>query len=147
MKKLPTYKKVFEGYRIDSDVDTLPRESGVYMIYRCVFDKKTNSVDLKELFYIGKASDLLQEVKYHKRREEFLAQARDGEVICYSFALVNKLQYDIIENSLIFMQKPRLNNNLTDSYDHQDAVFHFSGACDLLKYKDYKIENGVVISL
>lgn len=147
MKILPTYKKDFVGYRLDRDVDTLPRESGVYMIYRCVYDQKTDKVELKELFYIGKASDLFQEVKYHKRREEFLAQTKKGEVLCYSYALVNKLQYDIIENSLIFMQKPRLNNNLKDSYDHQDATFHFSGACDLLKYADYKIENEVVKSL
>lgn len=147
MKMLPTYNKEFEGYRLDNDIDTLPRESGVYMIYRCVFDQKTDKVELKELFYIGKASDLLQEVKFHKRREEFLAQAKKGEVLCYSYALVNKLQYDIIENSLIFMQKPRLNNNLRDSYDHQDAAFHFSGACGLLDYTDYKIENEVVISL
>ena len=147
MKKLPAYKKEFEGYILDSDVDTLPRESGVYIIYRCVFNPETNKVDLKELFYIGKASDLLQEIKYHKRRNEFLAQAKKGEELCYSFALVSKSQYDIIENSLIFMQKPRLNDNLTDSYNHQDAAFHFSGACGLLKYTDYKIENGVVIPL
>lgn len=147
MKILPSYKKEYKGYILDRDVDTLPRESGVYMIYRCIFDPETNKVDLKELFYIGKASDLFQEVKYHKRRDEFLAQAKKGEELCYAFALVSKLQYDIIENSLIFMQEPRLNKNLIDSYDHQDAAFHFSGACGLLRYTDYKIENQVVIPL
>lgn len=147
MSTLVTYRKNFQGYYPDSMVDSLPQESGVYMIYRCVVDRIKRTVDLIELFYIGKATNLHQEVKYHKRRKEFLAQAEEGEEICYSFTLVNLQQYDIIENGLIYMQKPRLNNNLTDSYDHQDAEFHFSGKCDLLDYTDYRIIDEVIIPL
>lgn len=147
MSTLVTYRKNFQGYYPDSMVDSLPQESGVYMIYRCVVDRIKRTVDLIELFYIGKATNLHQEVKYHKRRKEFLAQAEEGEEICYSFTLVNLQQYDIIENGLIYMQKPRLNNNLTDSYDHQDAEFHFTGKCGFLDYTDYQIVNEVVIPL
>ena len=45
------------------------------------------------------------------------------------------------------MQKPRLNDNLKWNYNHQDAAFHFSGACDLLKYVDYNIVDKVIIPL
>lgn len=147
MNLLPSYKKSFKGYYLDRDISSLPHDSGVYMIYRCVYDEKTDEVNLKELFYIGKASDLFQEVRYHKRRNEFLAQAKVGEEICYSYTLVSKQQYDIIENALVFMQKPRLNTNLVDSYDHQDAAFHFSGSCSMLKLIDYKIVDGVIAAL
>lgn len=64
-----------------------------------------------------------------------------------SCTLVSKQQFDIIENALVFMQKPRLNTNLVDSYDHQDAAFHFSGNCSLLRLTDYKIFDGVVIAI
>lgn len=147
MNILPSYRKKFEGYTLDSEGENLPTESGVYMIHRCVPDPVTHTVNLVELFYIGKATNLKQEIMNHKRRPEFLAQAKRGEVICYSYAFVNRVQYDIVENGLIFMQKPRLNDNLKWNYNHQDAAFHFSGACDLLSYKDYKIVNDVVIPL
>lgn len=147
MKMLPTYRKEFDGYILDREGNNLPTDSGVYMIYRCVPCPEDHSVNLIELFYIGKATNIQNEIMHHERRDEFLKQAKEGEVICYSYTFVNKTQYDIIENALVFMQKPRLNTNLKYNYNHQDAAFHFSGACDLLKYTDYKIENQVVIPL
>ena len=147
MSTIPSYEILFIGYRLDSKVATLPHDSGVYLIYRCIYNEEKNEVQLKELFYIGKATDLYQEVGHHKRRDEFLAKAQKGEEICYSYALVDKKQYDIIENALIFMQKPKLNTNLRDSYDHQDAEFHFSGRCAKLKTHDYKIESGILTRL
>ena len=147
MKILPSYKETFEGYTLDREGSSLPTESGVYMMYRCIPDPATHSVELVELFYIGKATNLKQEIMNHKRRAEFLAQAKEGEVICYSFAFVSRVQYDVVENGLVYMQKPRLNDNLKWKYNHQDAAFHFSGACDLLKYVEYKIVDGVVIPL
>lgn len=147
MAILSSYRKTFEGYKLDREGNSLPAESGVYMMYRCIPDQATHSVELVELFYIGKATNLKQEIMNHKRRAEFLAQAKQDEVICYSYALVNRIQYDVVENGLVYMQKPRLNDNLKWNYNHQDAAFHFSGACALLKYEDYKIIDKVVIPL
>ncbi len=147
MATLPTYRKEFEGYTLDRYGNTLPTDSGVYMMYRCIPDPAARTVELVELFYIGKATDLKQEIMNHKRRAEFLAQAKLGEEICYSYAFVSRVQYDVVENGLVYMQKPRLNNNLRWNYNHQDAEFHFSGTCDLLKHVDYKIVDKVVIPL
>lgn len=147
MAILPTYRKEFKGYTLDRDGESLPTDSGVYMMYRCVPHPETRTVDLVELFYIGKATDLKQEIMNHKRRAEFLAQAKQGEEICYSYAFVSRVQYDVVENGLVYMQKPRLNDKLKWNYNHQDAEFHFSGACALLKYNDYKIVDKVIIPL
>lgn len=144
MNNLPLYNVKFQGYKLDKDVKTMPDESGIYMIHRCVFNKEEDTVSLVELFYIGKATSLLTEVSQHKRRDEFLSQAKKGETICYSYAKVNRIKYDVVENALIYMQKPRLNNNLIDSYNHQDAEFHFSEKCRLLHFKDYRILDGVI---
>ena len=133
------YNISFMGYRRDENAKTLPSSSGIYMIYRCVFNEKENTVSLKELFYIGQAFDLNREINYHARREEFLSQAKEGEQICYAYARVDKNDLDIVENALIFAQKPRLNNNLKNNYNHEPAQFQIEGKCALLKYTNYSI--------
>ena len=136
MKK---YNVTFMGYRRDVNAKTLPSSSGIYMVYRCVYNADRNTVDLKELFYIGQAFDLNHEINYHARRDEFLAQAKDGEQICYAYARVDKADLDIVENALIFAQKPRLNINLKNSYNHEAAQFQIEGKCALLNYTNYSI--------
>lgn len=136
MKK---YNVTFLGYRRDANAGTLPSSSGVYMIYRCVYDEETKTVDLKELFYIGQAFDLNDEINHHARRKEFLAQAQNGEQICYAYARVDKADLDIIENALIFAQKPRMNTNLVNNYNHEASEFQIEGKCALLKYTNYSI--------
>lgn len=136
MKK---YTVTFMGYRRDVNASTLPTSSGIYMVYRCVYDEESKKVDLKELFYIGQAFDLNDEINYHARHKEFLSQAQKGEQICYAYARVDKAELDIIENALVFAQKPRLNNNLKDSYNHEPAIFQIEGKCALLKYTYYSI--------
>lgn len=136
MKK---YNVTFMGYRRDVNAKTLPSSSGIYMVYRCVYNEDKNTVDLKELFYIGQAFDLNHEINYHARREEFLAQAKEGEQICYAYARVDKADLDIVENALIFAQKPRLNTNLRNNYNHEAAQFQIEGKCALLQHTNYSI--------
>ena len=136
MKK---YNVTFMGYRRDVNAKTLPSSSGIYMVYRCVYNVDKNTVDLKELFYIGQAFDLNHEINFHARRDEFLAQAKDGEQICYAYARVDKADLDVVENALIFAQKPRLNINLKNSYNHEAAQFQIEGKCALLNYTNYSI--------
>ena len=136
MKK---YNVTFMGYRRDVNAKTLPSSSGIYMVYRCVYNEDKNTVDLLELFYIGQAFDLNHEINYHARREEFLAQAKEGEQICYAYARVDKADLDIVENALIFAQKPRLNTNLRNNYNHEAAQFQIEGKCALLQHTNYSI--------
>ena len=136
MKK---YNVTFMGYRRDVNAKTLPSSSGIYMVYRCIYNEDENAVDLKELFYIGQAFDLNHEINYHARREEFLAQAKEGEQICYAYARVDKADLDIVENALIFAQKPRLNTNLKNNYNHEAAQFQIEGKCALLQHTNYSI--------
>lgn len=136
MKK---YNVTFMGYRRDVNAKTLPSSSGIYMVYRCVFNEDKNTVVLKELFYIGQAFDLNHEINYHARHDEFLAQAKEGEQICYAYARVDKADLDIVENALIFAQKPRLNTNLRNNYNHEAAQFQIEGKCALLQHTNYSI--------
>ena len=70
----------------------------------------------------------------------FIDAAKEGEQICYSYAEVDKQDLDIIENALIFAQKPILNDRLKDSYNYKPAHFNVEGQCALLDYTDFSIE-------
>lgn len=133
------YKILFKGYRRDQFREGLPESSGVYSIYRCIYNKTKKTVSLKELFYIGQSINIRQEICNHKRRDEFLAEARVDEQICYAYAEVPQKQLDVVENALIFMQKPRLNNNLVDHFNHGDVELEIEGKTALLKKTHFQI--------
>lgn len=134
------YNILFRGYRRDCNRAGLPTYSGIYIVYRCTFNQEKQTVRLKELLYIGQAQNIRDRISGHDKREEFFNAAKEGEQICYSYAEVNKQDLDIVENALIYAQKPRLNDKLKDSYNHEPAQFNIEGQCALLDYTDFPIE-------
>lgn len=140
MSKMNVYNVTFKGYRRDCNASTLPDYSGIFMIYRCKYNPDNDTVTLLELFYIGQSKNLNNEVNYHARHEEFLKEAKVGEEICYAYAKLPESSLDIIENALVFSQKPRLNTYLKDNFNHSASEFHIDGNCALLNYTDFTIE-------
>lgn len=134
------YNINFKGYRRDCNKSTLPKNSGIYIVYRCVYDQGTDKVKLKKIIYIGQAQDLNQRLNNHEKYPEFLSQCGTGEELCYAYADVSLDDLDIVENALIFAQKPPLNSDLVDSFNHESAGFWIEGKCALLKYTDFTIE-------
>lgn len=134
------YNILFRGYRRDSNKAGLPTYSGIYMVYRCTFNQEKQTVSLKELLYIGQAQNIQDRISHHNMHQEFIDATNDGEQICYSYAEVNEQDLDIVENALIFAQKPRLNDELKDNYNHKPAQFNIEGQCALLDYTDFSIE-------
>ena len=55
-------------------------------------------------------------------------------------AKIDEKNLDVIENAIVFSQKPPLNTDLKDSYNHDSAGFLVEGNCSLLKYTDFKIQ-------
>jgi hypothetical protein len=48
----------FEGYYREVNRESVPNKSGVYLVYRCVYEKDTKpkpTVTLKQLIYIGES--------------------------------------------------------------------------------------------
>ena len=137
MKK---YNVLFNGYRRDVNNAGLPTYSGIYIVYRCTFNEGKQTVSLKELLYIGKAENIQERILNHNKRPEFMAALIEGEQICYSYAEVKEQDLDIVENALVYAQKPRLNEELVDSYNHEPAQFNIEGKCSLLNYTYFSIE-------
>lgn len=132
------YSLNFRGYWIDAHTSGIPKVSGVYLVYRCTYDAE--GVTLKELLYIGQSADLNECVNNYEQKETFLRECRDGETICYSVAEVSQADLDVVENALIFAQKPRLNTRLKDSFEHDIPVsLNLEGRCKLMNYVNFTI--------
>jgi excinuclease UvrABC nuclease subunit len=133
------YNVNFNGYRLDQDKSGLPTYGGIYLVYCCVFNKETNRVSLNRLIYIGQSVNINDRLNNHERYEDFMAELKGGETLCYSYASVAPKDMNIVENALIFMQKPKLNNDLKDSFNYPNSQFDFEGRCALLKETHFSI--------
>lgn len=139
MAEIKTYNVTFKGYRLEKDAEGLPEYSGIYIAYRCIYDSDTNKVTLNELIYIGQSENLKNRIASHKNSEDLSKCCLENETICYSYASVSLNDLDIVENALVFAQKPRINTQLKNNYNFEAASFVVEGACDLLEHTNFKI--------
>lgn len=132
------YNLNFRGYWVDVHTSEIPKVSRVYLVYRCTYDAE--GVTLKELLYIGQSTDMNARINDHDQKETFLRECEEGETICYSVAEVSKNDLDVVENTLIFAQKPRLNTRLKDNFEHDIPVsLNLEGRCKLMNYMNFTI--------
>lgn len=134
------YNITFKGYRRDVNKRGLPSYGGIYMVYCCTFNEKDKTVTLRKLIYIGQAINIRDRICNHDKYNLFTEQLYDeNEQLCYAYASVSQNDIDIVENGLIYMQKPDLNERMKDCFDYPDSEFHIDGSCALLKMKDFSI--------
>lgn len=135
------YSLNFNGYWREEKRVHIPKISGVYLVYRCVFNKLAKTVTLKELIYIGKAINVNRRIAEHFSNGDFQDELLSGEELCYSVAEVNKADLNLIENALIFAQQPRLNEQGKQSFSYSDSSFNIGGRCALLRHTSFSITN------
>lgn len=138
-ESLKSYSLNFEGYWREINKNGIPSKSGIYLVYRCVYDAKSNTVGLKEIIYIGQAENMHDRVANHDKLGAFNSQLQRGEELCYSVATVSNADLDVVENALIFAQKPVLNDKLKDSFNYGAVTVKLDGRCACMKYTDFKI--------
>lgn len=129
----------FDGYWREINKNGIPSKSGVYLVYRCVYYVNSKTVGLKEIIYIGQAENLHDRIENHERESDFNAQLQHGEELCYSVAEVSSSDLDIVENALIFAQKPVLNDKLKNSFNYGAVTIKVDGRCACMKYSDFRI--------
>lgn len=142
---MTTYSLYFNGYYLSTD--SLPEETGVYLVYTCVYNKSTDKVTLKRLLYIGKSmktenTNLRNEVKQHVDNGRFTQYIGEGEQLCFAYALCDGRSLDVVENGLIFMQKGLINKNILYNFNHVGLLpvtFNISGKCSLLDKTSFQI--------
>ena len=136
---IKAYSLNFDGYWREINKNGVPSKSGIYLVYRCVYDDKSNTVGLKDIIYIGQAENVHDRIADHDKLKDFNAQLKQGEELCYSVAVVPSSDLDVVENALIFAQKPILNDKLKDSFNHGAVTVKVDGRCACMKYTDFKI--------
>lgn len=133
------YDLNFNGYWVEGRISEIPHASGIYLVYRCVYEEE--GVVLKELIYIGQSEDLHERIKSHDKKDLFKSECREGETLCYSVAEVPNDSLNIVENALVFAQKPKLNDKYKDEFEYgMPASFMIEGRCKLMKFQNFTIE-------
>jgi excinuclease UvrABC nuclease subunit len=134
------YNLSFKGYWRDDRRSELPDFSGIYLVYKCVYNHEAKTVKLLDLMYIGQAENIRNRNEEHEKRGVFLQECKDNETLCYSAAEVERDNLNIVENALIFAQQPKLNKNYKDKFNYDmPAEFHLEGKCRFMKHLDFTI--------
>lgn len=133
------YKLNFEGYWRECNKGGLPSYTGVYVVYRAVYNEVTNRVVLNDIIYIGQADNIHDRHQHHEKYDAFCKSLKAGEELCYSCAKVDGRSLDVVENALIFAQKPEINTSGKESFLHQPSHLMLDGQCACMKYTDFNI--------
>lgn len=128
----------FDGYWRECNKNGLPTYPGIYLVYRSRYNPQNDTVSLVEIIYIGKTDNIHDRLIKHEKYDLFVSQLRENEELCYSCAEVVE-DIDLVENALIFAQKPVLNDQGKDSYNYSRAHFILDGSCTRMKYTNFNI--------
>lgn len=100
MKK--TFNLHFAGSISDDKKSQLPTYSGIYLVYRGVYNINEHNFTCKEIIYIGQADNINDRHKNHEKHEAFLGTCCKGEIVFYSYVNVEQYYLDRVENALVF---------------------------------------------
>lgn len=128
----------FDGYWRECNKNGLPTYPGIYLVYRSRYNPQNDTVSLVEIIYIGKTDNIHDRLIKHEKYDLFVSQLREHEELCYSCAGVVE-DIELVENALIFVQKPVLNDQGKDSYNYSRAHFVLEGSCTRMKYTNFNI--------
>ena len=123
----------FNGYYRDVNRHIVSNKSGVYLVYRCVYnkDKKPKpTVTLKELIYIGESETIRDRIgEEHESRKCWEGKLKTGEVLCFSFAPAIEKDRKRAEAALVYKKKPVCNDQGKDSFNYDKTIIKSTGRC------------------
>ena len=131
----------FEGFWREEKKKLMPDESGVYCVYRCVYNSDENTVTIKELFYIGESENVNERIANHDRLEDWKGALQAGETLCYSCAKVDEKDRERAEAAMIFKDQPPFNDEHKNGFDYEDTHIIIKGRKSLLS-NDYVVHKG-----
>jgi len=128
-----TYNLIFRGYIREENIYSLPSTSGVYVVYRCYFDKALHAVSLNELLYIGKADDLNTRINKHEDWDEWGRKLHPGEQLCFCYTIVTGLENERVEAALINSNQTRLNKEYKNAFPFDKTIVNCAGGYSIIK--------------
>lgn len=129
----------FNGYWREVNQGGIPNNSGVYLVYRCVFNQSDQSVTLNKLIYIGEACEVKKRIENHEKKPMWQKKLQLGEQLCFSFASIASPDMERAEAALIFKHRPECNEEYTTSFPFDSTTVNSSGRC-------YSIETSFTVN-
>lgn len=117
----------FNGYWRYQNKGGIPNYSGVYLVYRCVYNREQETVSLKQLIYIGESENVHDRIQNHNKDTAWKRKLQDGEEICFACANVDNPDRERAEAALIYHTKPVLNDKSTESFDYPATYLVLTG--------------------
>ncbi len=121
----------FQGYWLEANKDSIPAQSGIYLVYRCTYNGR--NVTLKEIIYIGESENVRQRITEHDKFHDWEKKLKVGEKICFSFAPVSGDSRVLGEAALIYKQQPPVNSEYKDNFPFGQTTVVSIGACNHLE--------------
>lgn len=105
------YKLNFQGYWLGADATSIPNRSGIYCVYCCAYDSRSDKVSIRNLIYIGESKGVRDRVTDdHEKTAEWLDELEEGEELCFSFASISPAgDRRRAEAAMIYWHKPAVN--------------------------------------
>lgn len=136
-----------EGYCKDCFRCKLPAVAGIYIVYKCIPNKANNTIDIKDILYIGETENIRKrhngtagKPEKHEHYDDFVDAAGGEENVCYGWIpLSNNTEEERkwIQDALIHMQQPPINDASKLHYNHLAAEIRIYGAPDEWKMKHF----------
>lgn len=122
-----TFNISFKGYYRESKKEKIPNKSGIYCVYRCIYNKEDKNISIKELIYIGESSDVQARIKDHEHQEDWDAYLENGEELCYSFGEITSQYRERCEAAMIFQHEPPVNIEYIDNFPFDKTTLDLTG--------------------
>jgi len=107
----------FKGYWREIDKNSISlKNSGIYCVYRGVYNPSEDNLSLKELIYIGESHDVNERIQNHEKLEDWIKHLKSKEIICYSCAPIDSTNRVRVEAAMIYKHKPIVNIEYKDNY-------------------------------
>ena len=122
-----SYSLNFSGYWRAATRDGLPSASGIFCVYSCSHNAIVGGLTMKELLFIGEASDIRSGISNHVSWNGWQQYLRYGEELCFSAALVPVSERDRAYAALLSHHRPPCNDDPPDVFPFDTTTVKTTG--------------------
>ena len=122
----------FAGYWRELNIISIPKEAGIYVVYECLYNSISNTVDLFKVIYIGEAINVNERIVTHEKWPEWRRHRSLLKEICFSFSPITRPDRQRAEAALIYRHKPLANDEYKYSFPFDETTMALTGDAALL---------------
>jgi hypothetical protein len=126
-----TISITFDGYWAEPEMSSIPKQSGVFVVYECTKDKQERAFSLEKVIYIGESGNVNECIAKHKKWSLWRKHCGTNQ-ICFSFGHLSNPDRKRSEVALIFKHKPPFNDGYIANFPLEETTIKLSGKIALL---------------